>query len=224
MRIQFTATFPLPTAKSLASGRICVEIATAWEATCWPSMKKVVPVAVHVIRYWCGAPSQLPGIWVDVPFVRANRAPPVDVENIAHGWLLKSTPNPTCWNAAPLKVAPKSRVRPGKKVELVPAEAPSTVNDPPATVAAPPACHGVDVQPEGKLEPENSSPAVGMSRTSPSPACPIKEFASGCPAEKSTTVVSVSDVVGVLKLAGGSVAIGEVASLFAASVERTRKK
>jgi hypothetical protein len=112
-RIQFTETFPPPKAKSLMSGRICGVITTAWEATCWPSMKYVAPLDVHSMRNRCGDPSQPPGICVDVPFVRANRPPPPPaVENIAQGWPLKSTPNPTCWWAAPLRVAANSRIRP----------------------------------------------------------------------------------------------------------------
>ena len=38
-RIQFTETFPPPESKSLMRGRIGVAIATACDATCWPSMK-----------------------------------------------------------------------------------------------------------------------------------------------------------------------------------------
>src|SRR5688572_12559855 len=110
------------------------------------------------MRKRCGAPNQLPGIWlllfVDPTRVLAHRPSPASVLNMAQGALLKFTPKPTCWLAAPLKVSTHSR-------------APFPVSRPLATVAAPAAPQGVPVQPDGRLLPANSAPTVGASSASP---------------------------------------------------------
>ena len=118
------------------------------------------------------------------------------IPNIAHDSEPDSSvcPNPAFWNDAPLKVATNSSARPGAKVALVRAQAPSTVTLPPPTDAVPPV-HEPLAQPTGRLEPENSAPTVGARMTSPFPVSETYVEPPVVPAPKSATVVSTKPVV-----------------------------
>src|SRR5438067_1375808 len=180
---------------SLTAGRIGLLTATVWEATCVPSTKYVTPLDVQLMRNRCGLPSRPAASWVSVlppgPAVRAYSAPPELVLNIAHREVLKSSANPTCWNAAPVNVATNSSDRPGAYRVVVRANAASTVSSPPETVAAPPAFQAELVQSGVRAVPENSEPAAGLRLTSPSAVWVTAVPASVVPAPKSAAVVSV---------------------------------
>ena len=149
------------------------------------------------------------------------------VLNIAQA-LVKLSVNATCWKEAAPKVASKSSEWPAAKVALVPAKAPSTCSAPPETVALPPApppwlSQVWLPQPAGSPGPaENSWPSAGFRMTSPLLISEMYVLASGVPAPKSETVVSVKLADGVVKLRGAAGGSGSVAELVAASVETTR--
>ena len=148
--------------------------------------------------------------------------------NIAQA-LVKLSVNATCWKVAAPKVASKSSEWPAAKVALVPAKAPSTCSAPPETVALPPLpppwlSQVWLPQPAGSPGPaENSWPSVGFRMTSPLLISEMYVLASGVPAPKSETVVSVKLAEGVVKLAAaaGRIRLGRRVG-SAASAEVTR--
>src|SRR6266850_1494945 len=89
IRTQPSESVPLPTVKSLASGRMFAVIATECVATTAPSIENVTFADDQSMRKRCCAPSQFApsavSVAADPLLVRAKTAPPPDVLNIAQG-------------------------------------------------------------------------------------------------------------------------------------------
>jgi hypothetical protein len=98
------------------------------------------------------------------------------------------------------------------------------VSVPPDTVADPPPVHGVVPSSTGSEPPSKSKLSAGASVTSPSVVEVTTVFAPVVPCAKSAATWSCAHgTAAVANVAGAAGGSGDVASLLAASAERTRK-